>query len=120
MAFRNAQITKDLYSVDLISHDQISYRTLDGKKDRRGDAGLIALYSFKMEAREYLCAKWLDDRAIGAGAKAKIREVCKSVPEFRKHCGWSGTAAKAPKVDLSWKAGWARSAEKVLDLIEAR
>ena len=123
VAFRCGQATntKDLYSADLLSYDSVSVRGLDNKKGQRGgEAGLVELYLFKQLAQDYLCGKFMEDRHIGAEPKAKIREICVSVPTFRKYCGWSSPMAKAPKVDMTWQYKWSRSAEKVLELIEAR
>ena len=98
-----------------LTYDDCVSRALEGKKH---SAGLVELLLFKKEALDHMRGPWLDGLRIRTEVKTQIRETCSCVKSFRAACGYSFDP-NFQKVSFSWKVGWSRAEEKVLELIEA-
>ena len=110
--------TEDWYNSGMVTYEGLSARALEGKSTRRGQAGLVELALFKKTALAHLLGDWLSATDINPDVKSKLREVCTTFSQFRKHCGWSKADSQQP-VNLAWKVGWSRAEDAVLDFIEA-
>eukprot|EP00959_Pyramimonas_sp_CCMP1952_P132211 2764284-Pyramimonas_sp.AAC.1 len=108
-------IVADYFEAELITHDTLSLRNLQGKAPNSNGKGIVDLFVFKKTMLAYFLDTLMPGKAIPAGCKAKIREVVSSAKAFRQHMGYP-KATWHP--DLSWKAGWPPSADSMLKLIE--
>lgn len=88
---------------------------LEGKAASSNGKGLVDLWVFKRSMRGYLIDELMPARDIPLDMKTQIREVCGSFSSFRDKMGYKNST-QLP--DLSWKAGWPRSADLMLALIE--
>jgi len=82
-----------------------SLRALQGVGAHRG-AGLVDLLVFKRGLIDHLQAKFLPDMNWSGEIKKVIIDTTRSTFAFRSANGYPGQI-----VDLTWRAGWPKSAE---------
>ena len=108
-------LVADYFEAEIITHDTLSLRALQGKQNGANGKGIVHLLVFKKQMLAYFLDALMPTKTIPAGHKAKIREVVSSVSSFRAHIGYPKSDAHP---DLSWKAGWLPSADRMLKIIE--
>ena len=81
--------------------------------DSRGK-GIVDLLLYKWEVGKYLVNDWASS-FIKPDLLLQIRDTMASVASYRKVIGYGGVGS----VDLSFRAGWPRSAEEIWLLIES-
>ncbi len=109
------QLLHDYFLAGLITKDALGTQALEGKQCGCNGKGLVDLWVYKRTMKNYLLDELMPRRNIPQMCKTAIREVTHDFDTFRNKVGMKH-ATQLP--DLSWKAGWPRSADLMLQLVE--
>ena len=96
---------------------EVSVRQLTGQ-GATGGKGLCDLVLYKMRLRDYFISDFLlstEAKEMPEKYRQALKDIFASHEAFRRKVGFPDSPA-----DLSWKAGWSRSADHVMQLIQDR
>ncbi|CAL1152377.1 unnamed protein product [Cladocopium goreaui] len=94
---------------------EVSVRQLTGQ-GATGGKGLCDLVLYKMRLRDYFISDFLlstEAKEMPEKYRQALKDIFASHEAFRRKVGFPDSPA-----DLSWKAGWSRSADHVMQLIQ--
>ena len=98
--------------------EQVGCRALEGKLAGQQGRGLVDLCLYKRGLLSHLSNNVLGKLDWSDDIKGAMRDSMTSITAFRNKCGYLFTPSMPP-VSLAWRAGWPRSAEQFMTLVEA-
>ena len=101
-----------------LSKDQVGVRALEGKLAGQQGRGLVDMCVYKRGLLSHLSNNVLGKLKWGDEIQIAMREAMTSIAVFRNKCGFLFTPTMKP-VSLAWRAGWPRSTEAFMKLVEA-
>ena len=111
------EMLADLYKSGALSLEQMGQRALEGRTAAQAGKGTVDLLCYKLKAKRFFTSEWLDSLSLTPEVKDTIRGMMVSIAKFREMAGYSYNQS-FKKVNLAWRAGWPRSAELAVELIE--
>lgn len=100
-----------------LTKDQVGLRSLEGKLAGQQGRGLVDLFIYKRGLLSHLSNIVLGKLNWGDDVHLAMRDAMTSIVVFRNKCGFLFTPAIQP-VSLAWRAGWPRSTEQFMKLVE--
>lgn len=112
------ELILDLAKSGALSADQCGTRALEGKLSGQGGKGLVDLMIFKLDLGNHLLTTFMDSKPWSPAIKDGIRKTFESIVTTREKCGYL-YAPSFKQVKQTWKAGYPKSADVFINLIEA-
>ena len=110
------QLAYDYKTAGYLTNDTFGLRALEGKVPGANGRGLVDMYVCKMELLDHLLNEVYKKQNLDVHILATMQTVCRNPDSFRAAAGYKTLGAAIP--DLSWRAGWPKSCDLALALIE--
>jgi hypothetical protein len=108
-------LLQDYFLAGFVNKETMGSQALEGKQSGSNGKGLVDLWVFKRILKCFLIDELMPKKSIPGHCKTTIREVCHNFDTFRAKAGFANSAVLP---DLTWRAGWPKSADLMFALIE--
>lgn len=104
-------LIQDYYMAGHLTADKMSVADMEGRRS----GSLVETWVFKKKVLAFLLDEVLAKKKVDAPIKQTIRDASRDFKTFREKVGYPN---QTPAPNKSWRAGWPKSADMVLKLIE--